>query len=60
MMLAKNILLWDQFQSWKSAYGDVQFISVVPSYLTGVLLVFVLELQLEKETLLFECTERAR
>lgn len=37
-----------------------QFISVVPSYLTGVLLVFVLELQLEKETLLFERTERAR
>lgn len=36
-----------------------EFISVVPSYLTGVLLVFVLKLQLEKEALLFECTERA-
>lgn len=39
---------------------EQQLIGEVPSYLAGILLVLVLELQLEKETLLFERTERAR
>lgn len=54
MIFAKCMLQAQISEMRKQLTGEV------PSYLTGVLLVFVLELQLEKETLLFERTERAR
>lgn len=61
IILAKYYIVIKAILAFKfSTQKCTQFVHIVSSHLTGVLLFFVLELQLEKKALFLERTERAR